>query len=174
MTAKDWSTILATWLVVLGTLAGGYTALITFQRESAKTLDDRQKQTLALAQHFISSDFLPIREKMTKVVRAAEACGDWNRALSDMSETERFAFFEFFDIVDACLEASMCDPSLIERIFVPYANGEWPILKHYVSLVRASEVVLKVKVPFASGLERLAQSPLKEPDCQRASGQSVR
>ena len=165
MNLRGISTVLATWAVVLGTLAGGYAALNTYRQEAAKTLDDRQKQTFALVLHFISKDFLAIRDKMIKVVRAAEKCSDTAVPLGEMSESERFAFFEFFDIVDTCTETRTCDDAFVERVFVPYANGHWPVLKVYVENVRRGEEPHKLKTPFAAGLERLAQTPLPLPNC---------
>jgi hypothetical protein len=151
--------------VVLGTLAGGYAGLSAYQRESAKKLDDRQKQTFALVLHFISSDFLAIREKMIKVVREVEKCESTWKPMADMSESERFAFFEFFDIVHACIEAHMCDDGLVEGVFVPYANGHWAVFKEYVESVREGEKPHNLKIPFALGLEKLAHTPLSLPSC---------
>jgi hypothetical protein len=167
MTVKELSTVLATWFVVIGTVIGGYAALRTYRQEVEKQLDDREKQTFALVLHFISPDFLPIRDKMIKVMRAAESCADPMAPLAQMTEAERFAFFEFFDIVHACTEAGMCDAGLVERVFVPYANGHWPALEGYVENVRRAEEPNKLKVPFAEGLQKLAHTPIGPTDCPK-------
>jgi hypothetical protein len=165
MTIKEGSTVLATWFVVLGTLAGGYAGLSTYQSDSAKRLDDRQKQTFALILHFITRDFIALREKMIKVVREAEKCGNSWTALAGIGDSERFAFFEFFDIVHACTDAQMCDVDLVERVFVPYANGHWPVFKRFVLSVREGEKPHNLKLPFGLGLEKLARTPLSLPKC---------
>src|SRR5262245_40804770 len=146
MKVSEASAVLATWAVVIGTLAGGYAALSTYRQEAEKTLDDREKQSFTLVQHFISRDFLTIRDKMLKVVRVAETCGDIAVPMKEMTESERFAFFEFFDIVQACTETHTCDDTLVERVFVPYANGHWPVLKTYVQNVRRQEAAHKLKI----------------------------
>lgn len=169
MTIKEISTVLATWFVVLGTLVGGYAGLVTYQREAAKSLDDRQKQTFALVLHFISKDFLEIREKIIKAVREAEKCGNVWKPMAEMTDSERFAFFEFFDVVHACTETHMCDDSLVSRVFVPYANGHWAVFKDYVEKVREGEKEHKLKEPFGLGLQRLARTPISLPDCGTSS-----
>jgi hypothetical protein len=83
-----------------------------------------------------------------------------------MSESEVFAFVEFFDLIQVCLEAQLCEPGLVDQFFSPYAKGHWPAFRPYVVQVREAESkAFKLDKPFGYGLEKLGQGGPGAPSC---------
>jgi len=160
MTASRLSNFLATWAAVLTAVATAYAFIHTYRESNAKVADDRHKQTFDMYRVYTSKDFMPIREKALEVLRDAEKCRDTGAALKKMSDMERFTFIEFFDLVQACVDARLCDEGLVSQFFAPYANGHWLAFKDYVTAVRSGERVedfLKNARPFGYGLEKLGR-----------------
>ncbi len=171
MSYRDWSNILATWVGVIAAIAGGYAALSAYSEDARKRVDERAKQTLELVQMFMSESFLPIRQKALAAVRSAERC-EAAPGNERMTDSEYFAFVEFFEMIDVCLEAGLCDGKLVESFFVPYANGHWPVFKGPIEKSREAEIVagLNNARPFGAGLERLARTKIAPPKCPGSDG----
>lgn len=170
MSAREWSGILATWVGVIAAIAGGYAALDTYSEEARKKVDERAKQTLDLVQYFMSESFMPIRQKALAEVRHAEQCAAIPAA-DRMTDSEYFAFVEFFEMIDVCTESDLCDRKLVDAFFVPYANGHWAYLKGRIEETRKGEDRLGFKIAraFGAGLEHLAAVKIEPPKCPEFS-----
>jgi hypothetical protein len=166
MQPRQLSNVLATWAAVLTAIATAYGFLQAYRDSVSKQVDDRHKQTFDLIRQFASKDFMPVREKALAVVRAAERCESAPVRSAAMSESEAFAFVEFFDLLQVCLDAQLCEAKLVDQFFVPYANGHWAAFKKYVMQVRDAEAkAFKVDKPFGYGLEKLGQGLQRVVDC---------
>lgn len=166
MRARQWSTVLATWVSVIAAIVGGYVALNTYTEDTRKRVDERNKQTFELVQLFMSEHIMPIRAKALAAMRRAESCAPATDA-DKMTDSEYFAFVEFFEIVDLCVENDMCDRKLVDAFFAPYANGHWPVFKDSILSTRAGEEQMGIKPerPFGAGLEHLATVKVEPPKC---------
>ncbi len=171
MTDRQGSTSAAHWVQALGTLASAvvgaaaaWFALTTYMDSVSKQVDERKVQVFRLHERFNAEPLFSIRKRVySDILRAAgcESTADLTAGPSD--DNDRFAFVEFFDVVQACEEAKLCDAGLVERLFAPYANGHWPYLKGYVDSVRAGEAGMRLAVPYGSGMQSIAQNPQKLP-----------
>ena len=148
---------IALWATAIGTAAAGYFALTTYMDSVAKQVDERKVQVFNLHSRFSAEPMLSTRRRVYSVV--LNRCPNSQARPIAADDNDLFTFVEFFDVVEACVEAKLCDSDLVDRLFVAYANGHWPHLKAYVASVRRGEIAFKLKVPFGTGLERLARNP---------------
>lgn len=158
----------AHWLQAIGTLASAavgaaaaWFALTTYVDSVAKQVDERKVQVFNLHNRFNSEPMFSIRKRVYADVARAGGCLNENLAAGGSDTNDKFAFVEFFDVVEACLSAGLCDEGLTERLFAPYANGHWLALEGYVEAVRRGERGMNLNAPFGVGLQRLAKSPQK-------------
>jgi len=141
--------------------AAVYFALTTYVDSVAKQVDERKVQVFNLHQRFNSEPLFSIRKRVYGDVARAAGCMSENLSAGGADSNDRFAFVEFFDVVETCMSAGLCDVALTERLFSPYANGHWPYLKPFVEAVRRGERGMKLDVPFGVGLEKLAKHPMQ-------------
>ena len=165
MRLAELSNVLATWVTVLAGIAGGYVGLDNYLADSRKQLDDRQKETFELVRSYASKDLLPIRDKVLRFVMGQRNCSNESAMQLDLSDTELEAYVQFFDMVAACVDSSLCDGPLASRFFSSDANLHWPVLKGQVLATRATQSAMKASEPFGTGLERLAADPLPFKAC---------
>lgn len=163
----DSSSTAAQWVQAIGTVASalvgviaGYFALTTYMDSVSKQVDERKVQVFRLHERFTSEPMLSVRKRIYGDIVRASGCNWQNDITAQPSDqNDRFAFVEFFDVLDACLTAKLCDAELVDRFFTAYANGHWQFLSGYVGSVRNGEAPMKLAVPFGSGLQRLAKNP---------------
>ncbi|MEZ5775935.1 MAG: hypothetical protein R3D33_14895 [Hyphomicrobiaceae bacterium] len=152
------SGMLATWVGIAAAITGGYAALQQYREDVGKRLDERQLQTFELIRTFTSRDFVPIRDKVTRLVQSRQVCANENMQTLGLSTAELSTFVEFFDLVSACLDANLCDAAIADRFFVPQASANWPVLQGLVLEARKEQEPLQLPVAYGSGLERLARN----------------
>lgn len=162
---KDLPGQFAIWATAIGTLAAGYIALTTYMDSVAKQVDERKVQVFNLNARFSSDPLLSIRRRVYAGIQ--RGCSSGGVRPADTDDSDLFSLVEFFDVLDACVDAKLCDVELVDRLFVAHANGSWPHLKAYVEGVRLAEVGFKLKTPFGAGLERLAKNPI-DVSCPKA------
>ena len=152
---------LAIWVSAMGTFIAGYFALTTYMDSVAKQVDERKVQVMQLHQRFNSEPMFSIRKRVYAEISRAAGCNTNDVVAGPSDANDRFAFVEFFDVVEACTASKLCDEELTARLFAPYANGHWTYLKGYVEAVRTGEKDMMLSAPFGLGLERLAKRPIK-------------
>jgi hypothetical protein len=154
---QAWGTVLS---AVVGA-AAAYFALTTYMDSVSKQVDERKIQVFRLHERFTSEPLFSVRKRIYVDISRAAGCLNNDLTAGPADNNDRFAFVEFFDVVEACLAGGLCDRALAERLFAPYANGHWPYLKNYIGAVRKGEAQMKLEVPFGFGLEKLATNPQK-------------
>jgi hypothetical protein len=91
---------------------------------------------------------------------------NWNVDIEDPTPGIVVTYVEFFDLVEACIEANLCETDLARQFFSPYANGHWLALKAQILGVRKAEAkAFAVDKPFGLGLEKLG-GEIKAFQCQ--------
>jgi hypothetical protein len=142
-------------------VAAGYFALTTYMDSVAKQVDERKAQVFNLHARFNSEPLFSIRKRIYgELIRDARC--KWDDAKTPApDQNDKFAFVEFFDVLDVCVSSKLCDADLIDRMFVPYANGHWEYLRPYILGVRRGEAAMDLKIQFGVGLERMAPKPFK-------------
>lgn len=158
----------AHWLQAWGTMlsaavgaAAAWFALTTYVDSVGKQVDERKVQVFHLHERFTSEPLFSIRKRVYVDLSRASGCTNNDLSAGPSDANDRFAFVEFFDVVDACLSSGLCDRELTERLFAPYANVHWTYLKAYIEAVRRGEDRMQLPSPFGIGIERLAKNPQK-------------
>ena len=151
MRAKELSNLLATWLGLIAAVVGGYAAFHQYRESVNKQVDDRATTAINFVMQFQNLQMLPLREKIYDYIFCQGDC-----ATRKPSQSEVFAFVEFFDAIKYCADKGLCDPTIIGDVFAPYATWHWPCLAESIKAVRVGEADLKLARPFGHGLERLA------------------
>ncbi len=160
MSFKDWSAILGTWVSISAAILGGYLALQTYEKnaatrkeEVARQADARVIQTFALFRDWQGGDMLRVRTRMTNNIPHLQ---EFARA----GDQELFAFIDFFDAVQICMERNLCEPELTAQLFRPYAIGAYAVLGPTIAEVRAAEKARgdKAERPAGFGMEKLASA----------------
>jgi len=165
MNFKDWSAVIGTWVSICGAVIGGVLALEAYNRdievrreEVAKRSDARVVQTFELLKQFQSAEMMRIRNKVTNsspLYVSRQMRGD----------QDTFAFVDFFDAVQVCVERSLCDAGLTRQLFVPYARGYLvDELRGFIAEVRSVEASNSVgERPFGYGMEQLSGKRIVDP-----------
>jgi hypothetical protein len=160
MTARDISNILATWLGLMAAIAGGYAAFQQYHDSVSKQVDDRATAAINFVMQFQSQHMLPLREKVYDYIFCRDDC-----AARRPSNSQLFAFVEFFDAVKYCADKQLCDATIIADVFGPYATWHWPCLGPDVAAVRRGEAQLELARPYGHGLESLAVRKVGNAHC---------
>lgn len=158
------SAAIATWVGIVSAIAGGFFGLRAYQMDVDKTVDQRVQNAFDLVREFNSKDMQQVRQPVLDYVSSKMACKP-NMQIQEVTSTNIFAFIEFFDLVQSCVDADLCDQATAETFFSPYANGHWPVLREYVEQVRAAEASMMLERPFGFGFEALAVQPIDAPAC---------
>ena len=104
------------------------------------------------------------RTRVLSYVDARRYCD--SRIISrELVDNDFVTVLDFFDLANACVDASLCDRPTAERFFAPYANYQWPILKKIVAELRSQEQSLRKDGSFGEGMEAFAQEPTTAPPC---------
>ncbi len=158
-----WSTIVATWVGVIGVGIGGWTAIEQQQKaikaeqeQSDKDYELQERQfnqdvkatyieTFKMFEIFNRSDQLAAREKIFNAV-GDEAAADALK-LNDV-----FIFFDFFDALQICVLSETCDKDVAAELFKPYAEQVWSKFKDDVGSYREGD-----NPKFGLGLQWLAE-----------------
>ncbi len=158
------SSRLATWVGILSAMVGGFLGLDTYRTDVAKQVDQSVEKTFDLVHRFNAPEMDGARTRVLSYVYARRYCDArfFSRELTDEDYAD---VIDFFDLVDTCVDAKLCDRATAERFFTPYANYQWPILQTVVARMRGAEQSLRADSAFGSGMERLAVTPLAAPPC---------
>jgi hypothetical protein len=152
---------IAKWLGVIGAIVGGLIALSTYRDQVNKQVDERGQSAFALAEEFGSSEYMTLRNKIS--AQGSEPSVDYlERPLTPDVATRQqvHEFVGFFDRVQICVEAGMCDKRTTQRLFQPYAVGFWAGLQRHIQIVRLAEAKDQPQHSFQCGygLEKLANA----------------
>lgn len=151
MRANELSSIAATWIGLTAALFGGNAAYLEYQDSVAKQVDDRSMTAINFVTQYQSAQMMTLREKVYGFIFCQDDC-----AQKMPTNSELFAFVEFFDAVRYCADRGLCDKEIISDVFGPYATWHWPCIAPFVGSVRAGEKELGVPLPYGHGLEKLA------------------
>ena len=158
-----WSTIIATWVGMIGVGFGGWTAIDQQQKaiaaeqvQAAKDYELQKRQfeqevrasfieTFRMFEIFNRSDQLAARERIYSDGTADAPAGALK--LNDV-----FIYFDFFDALQICVLSKTCDAYVSSELFKPYAVDAW-------SKLGADAVSYRTeagKPKFGAGVEWLA------------------
>ena len=158
MDFKGWSSVLGTWVSIAGVAVGGFLALDAYnnnievrREEVAKQADGRTVQTFAFAEQFNSGEMLRIRSKLVE-------SGPDIATLGRSMDQDFWAFVDFFDIVQICVDRNLCDAGLAWQLFNPYAVMFHDPMLSSIEAVRRGEEARQASYRAGYGLERLAKS----------------
>lgn len=151
MSAREISNIAATWLGLMAAIVGGHAAYMEFRENAAKQVDDRSMAAVNFGTQFQGAHMMSLREKVYGWIFCAGDC-----AAKRPSNSEIFAFVEFFDAVKYCADRNLCDAEIVKDVFGPYATWHYPCLTKDINSVRLGEAALGVSHPYGHGLEKLA------------------
>ena len=163
--AKDISSILATWVGLIVAIGGGYATFHQYRDSVAKQIDDRSTTAINFVMQFQNPQMLPLREKIYDYIFCRGDC-----AAKTPSNSQLFAFVEFFDAISYCAEKGLCDAGIISDVFGPYATWHWPCLAPGIAEVRRGEAALKPARPYGHGMEKLAISNVGTAHCGNLKG----
>jgi hypothetical protein len=162
---KDISNMLATWLGLIAAIVGGYAAFHQYRESVNKQVDDRSTAAINFVMQFQNLQMLPLREKIYGYIFCRDDC-----ATRKPSNSELFAFVEFFDAIKYCADKGLCDPTIIADVFAPYATWHWPCLAPSIEAVRRGEADLKLARAYGHGLETLALRDVGNGHCGNLRG----
>jgi hypothetical protein len=166
MNFKDWSGVLGTWVSISAALLGGYLALQSYQadikvreKEADKIADARVVQTFDLAKQFSSGDLLRVRSKLigSAFSQDPSVSNARIRQLGEQMDQDLWAFVDFFDTVQVCVDRDLCDAELAWRLFNPYAGSWYGALLPAIEPVRKYEQTQGADYRAGYGLEALSQ-----------------
>jgi hypothetical protein len=160
LAAKDISSILATWLGLIVAIVGGYATYHQYRESVAKQMDDRSTAAINFVMQFQNLQMLPLREKVYDYIFCRGDC-----AAKTPSNSQLFAFVEFFDAAKYCADKRLCDSDIIGEVFGPYATWHWPCLAPSIAEVRRGEATLELARPYGYGLEKLAVRDVGNAHC---------
>lgn len=130
-----WSTVIATWVGIVGAGAGGWTALEQQQAQADKEYQQAVKEyelqeaqfnaeikatyleTFKMFEIFSRSDQLAAREKIYDYMADPSSV--------ELKLTDVFVYFDFFDALQICVESEICDMAVSIELFKPYAVEVW-------------------------------------------------
>jgi hypothetical protein len=156
--AANVSTALAAWVGVVAAVVGGYAGLNTYQSDIEKRVDDQIKAPFELATEFNGEHFLDIRSRLFD---SDIAC---RQATASATQQEVVALVDFFDRVQICVEAGLCDERTARALFEPYANIFGSMLWVHIEGTRKADAAASVSqvLPYGYGIERFATVPLQQ------------
>lgn len=131
-----WSTIIATWVGMIGVGVGGWTAIDQQQKAIAAeqvqadkdyALQERQFEqevrasfieTFRMFEIFNRSDQLAARERIY-------AEGTEDAPAGTLKLNDVFIYFDFFDALQICVLSKTCDAYVSSELFKTYAVDAW-------------------------------------------------
>ncbi|MEZ5854242.1 MAG: hypothetical protein R3D67_05630 [Hyphomicrobiaceae bacterium] len=160
MPLRDLSMIIATWVGVIAAIAGGYATYLQYSKSVEQQVDERSLAAMRFVRDFQGEGFFPIRNKIYNYI----LCSNCDSA--SPSESEIFAFVEFFDVVKYCADRQLCDATVVRDVFGPYATWHWPCLKRTIELTRKGEEKMQVARPYGHGLQTLVLADVGAAHCR--------
>lgn len=160
MGAKEISNISATWVGLCAALVGGYAAFQEYGESVSKQVDDRSMTAINFVTQFQGGNMMALREKIYGFIFCVDDC-----VQKMPTNSEVFAFVEFFDAVKYCADRNLCDKAIVKDVFGPYATWHWPCLSRYVQQVRKGEEQFGVTHAYGHGLENLALKDVGTAHC---------
>lgn len=157
------SRILATWLGLGAATVGGYATHQQYRESVYKQQDDRATAALNFVLQFQSQHMLPLRAKVYDHIFQGKAD-------QSFSNTELFAFVEFFDAAKYCADKGLCDASVINDVFASYATWHWPCLAREIEATRRSEIDFKQSRQYGQGLQSLVIKDVGTKHCRNLAG----
>ena len=173
-----WSTILVTWVGVIGAGWGGLQALAKYDEEIKHAADASVVQTFALYDMFNRSDMLAVRQRVGDALAMTPDLSDEeastspgengsstqpteaaSQPASQVAPNDLVVYVDFFDAVQVCVERQLCDADLVDRLLKPYAL--YSNLEAEITQVRADEKDLNLRHQFGSGIEWLDKTDLQ-------------
>lgn len=160
MNARDISSISATWIGLAAAAVGGYAAIQEYGESVSKQVDDRSMTAINFVMQFQSAHMMALRDKVYGFIFCVDDC-----ATRQPTNSELFAFVEFFDAVKYCADRRLCDAQIVSDVFGPYATWHWPCLEGFIGTVRRGEEALGPKNPYGHGLQKLALKAVGPAHC---------
>jgi hypothetical protein len=145
-----WSTIIATWVGILGAFGGGFMGLAKYGEEVDKMEDGRVVQTFALFEMFNSAERLASRQRIFDYMQKDEVL--------EMNNNDLYVFLDFYDALQVCVDRNLCDRDLSVRLFQSYAVPVW---NHFDDVIVGGRT--KSDPNFGGGLQWMAGLPAPAP-----------
>jgi hypothetical protein len=158
------SSRLSTWVGILSAVTGGFLGLTTYREDVAKKVDQRVEKTFDLVERFQGGDLEGPRTRVLSYVQARRLC-DARVFSRDLTDDDFVRVIDFFDLVEACVKADLCDRATALRFFGPYADHQQPILEKVIADLRAAPQSMRADAGFGDGLKALAAKPAPAPPC---------
>jgi hypothetical protein len=127
-----------------------------FNRSDMLAVRQRVSDALALTPDLFDEDASAASGGGEAATQTAEAV---SQSESHVLPYDLVVYVDFFDAVQVCVERSLCDADLVDRLLKPYAI--YNDLKTDIEKVRAVEKDLNLRHPFGSGIEWLDQTDLQ-------------
>ncbi len=156
---------LSTWVGILSAVTGGFLGLSTWREDVAKKVDERVSKTFALVERFQGGDLEGPRTRVLSYVQARRLC-DARLFSRDLTDDDFVRVIDFFDLVEACVRADLCDRPTAQRFFGPYADHQQPILEKVIADLRAAPQSMRADAGFGDGFRALATSSAPAPPCE--------
>lgn len=130
----------------------------------AKNVDQSVAKTFEMVSQNTGSGLFAARLKALSYVEAKRYCD--SRIISrELTDNDFVAVIDFFDFVDACTEAGLCNCFTAERFFAPYANYQWLIFEGIAADMLSQEQYARADSDFGEGMKSFATSPTLVPSC---------
>ncbi len=154
----------STWVAMVTAIIGGFVALSTYRTDVAKQIDQSVEKSFEMISTWNGESLRDPRQRVLSYVYARRAC-DARIFSRDLTDDDFVRVLEFFDLVQACIDANLCDRETAMQFFAPHANFQWPILERSVSEMSESKMAIRSDPNFAVGMKALAQDPVEAEPC---------
>ena len=155
----------STWIAMVTAIIGGFVALSTYRADVAKQIDQSVEKTFEMIGTWNGESIGGPRKRVMSYVYARRAC-DARIFSRELTDDDFVRVIEFFDLVQACVDAKLCDGATAEAFFAPHANFQWPVLERTVAEMNESEFSVRPDPNFAHGMITLAQNPIDVGQCE--------
>ena len=155
---------LSTWVGIISAMIGGFLGLDTYRSDVSKKVDQNVEKTFEMIHRFNEPQMAEPRLRVLSYVDARRYCD--SRIISrELIDNDFVTVIDYFDLVNVCVEANLCDRETTEKFFAPYANYQWPILTKIIEELSTKEQSLRKDSGFGDGLTALAITPTPAPPC---------
>lgn len=157
-------TKISTWIIMACSLVGGLIALQTYRLDVSKDVDEQVAKAFEMIMFYNGEELSPSRRDVRSYVLARRECD--SRIISrDLSDDDFLQMIEFYDLIDHCVRADLCDGEVTSAFFSRHANFDWPVLTRVAEQMRESSLALKADTGFGRGYETFAATPVEAPPC---------
>lgn len=157
----------ATWVAMISAITGGVIGLSTYRLDVSKRINEKVEKSFEMIQAYNASELAGPRARVMSYVYARREC-DARYINRDLTDDDYVRVLEFYDLVDLCVEADLCNAPTIERFFEPHASFQWPVLSRVVDKMRSADNVnisVRSDKSFARGMKGLADPEALAPPC---------